>query len=114
VGWQAWERFRCNVDCDNDPDNCISEKLFMATIPPPLAASVTPFLQEMADRLVEDGYRDAGYVYLNIDDCWLAPTRAANGSLAADPNRFPRGIPFLADYAHSRGTPPPPPPTAQD
>ncbi|ENN80585.1 hypothetical protein YQE_02990, partial [Dendroctonus ponderosae] len=24
MGWLAWERFRCNTDCKNDPDNCIS------------------------------------------------------------------------------------------
>lgn len=23
MGWNSWERFRCNVDCDNDPENCI-------------------------------------------------------------------------------------------
>jgi len=23
MGWLTWERFRCNIDCDNDPDNCI-------------------------------------------------------------------------------------------
>ena len=23
MGWLSWERFRCNVDCKNDPDNCI-------------------------------------------------------------------------------------------
>lgn len=23
MGWLAWERFRCNTDCENDPDNCI-------------------------------------------------------------------------------------------
>lgn len=23
MGWLAWERFRCNTDCVNDPDNCI-------------------------------------------------------------------------------------------
>ena len=23
MGWQQWERFRCNVDCKNDPDNCV-------------------------------------------------------------------------------------------
>ena len=23
VGWMAWERFRCNIDCENDPDNCV-------------------------------------------------------------------------------------------
>ena len=24
MGWLSWERFRCNVDCMHDPDNCIS------------------------------------------------------------------------------------------
>lgn len=23
MGWLAWERFRCDTDCLNDPDNCI-------------------------------------------------------------------------------------------
>ena len=23
MGWLAWERFRCNTDCLNDPDHCI-------------------------------------------------------------------------------------------
>lgn len=23
MGWLAWERFRCNTDCENDPHNCI-------------------------------------------------------------------------------------------
>lgn len=23
MGWLSWERFRCNTDCLNDPDNCI-------------------------------------------------------------------------------------------
>lgn len=23
MGWLAWERFRCNVNCDEDPKNCI-------------------------------------------------------------------------------------------
>jgi hypothetical protein len=27
MGWMAWIRFRCNIACDTDPDNCISEKL---------------------------------------------------------------------------------------
>ena len=27
MGWMTWERFRCEIDCDADPDNCISEQL---------------------------------------------------------------------------------------
>lgn len=23
MGWLAWERFRCNIDCNEDPKNCI-------------------------------------------------------------------------------------------
>jgi len=23
MGWLSWERFECNTDCENDPDNCI-------------------------------------------------------------------------------------------
>ncbi|XP_004700751.1 alpha-N-acetylgalactosaminidase [Echinops telfairi] len=86
MGWLAWERFRCNINCQDDPQNCISEQLFM----------------EMADRLAQDGWRDLGYKYLNIDDCWIGG-RDNQGNLVADPKRFPNGIPFLADYAHSLG-----------
>ncbi|XP_020838421.1 alpha-N-acetylgalactosaminidase [Phascolarctos cinereus] len=87
MGWLAWERYRCNIDCKEDPDNCISERLFM----------------DVADRLAEDGWRDLGYNYINIDDCWMTPERDENGLLVADPERFPHGIKYLADYVHSRG-----------
>ncbi len=31
VGWLVWERFACNIDCENDPKNCIRlVKLFMS------------------------------------------------------------------------------------
>lgn len=23
MGWVSWQRFRCNTDCRDDPDNCI-------------------------------------------------------------------------------------------
>ncbi|XP_071786704.1 alpha-N-acetylgalactosaminidase-like isoform X2 [Asterias amurensis] len=87
MGWMTWERFRCNTDCKNDPYNCVSEKL----------------VKQMADRLVEDGYKDAGYEYINIDDCWSNKQRDAQGRLQSDPVRFPSGIKALADYVHSRG-----------
>lgn len=87
MGWMAWERFRCDRDCKEDPVNCISEKLFM----------------DMADRLSEDGWKELGYEYVIIDDCWMYPLRDANGTLQADPTRFPSGIKHLADYVHNRG-----------
>ncbi|KAJ0026945.1 hypothetical protein NQD34_017945 [Periophthalmus magnuspinnatus] len=86
MGWLAWERYRCDIDCENDPKNCISEKLFM----------------DMADRLSEDGWKELGYVYVNIDDCWSSMQRDKDGRLQADPKRFPGGIKKLANYLHER------------
>ena len=40
---------------------------------------------------------------VNIDDCWMTHDRDANGRLYPDPERFPHGIKWLADYAHSKG-----------
>ena len=31
-GWLAWERFRCNTDCLNDPENCISGTILLIII----------------------------------------------------------------------------------
>ncbi|XP_068198420.1 alpha-N-acetylgalactosaminidase [Antennarius striatus] len=87
MGWLAWERFRCDIDCEHDPKNCISENLFT----------------DMADRLYEDGWMDLGYVYVNIDDCWSSMQRDGKGRLQPDPKRFPGGIRRLARYMHDRG-----------
>eukprot|EP01052_Picozoa_sp_SAG31_P040381 SAG31_NODE_5832_length_2304_cov_1.511111_1_plen_360_part_00 len=48
-----------------------------------------------AKLMVEKGLVDAGYVYLNLDDAWLAPTRDRFGQLRGDPKRFPSGIKAL-------------------
>jgi Alpha-galactosidase len=53
-----------------------------------------------ADALISSGMRDAGYVYVNIDDGWQGP-RDAHGVI--HPNaRFP-DMKALADYVHARG-----------
>ncbi|MGW2850265.1 glycoside hydrolase family 27 protein, partial [Streptomyces sp. NPDC001274] len=57
----------------------------------------------IADIFVEKGLKDAGYQYINLDDCWAAPQRNAEGKLEADPKRFPNGIEAVADYVHSKG-----------
>ncbi|RVX45971.1 alpha-galactosidase [Nonomuraea polychroma] len=77
MGWNSWNRFGCNID----------ENLIRST----------------ADALVSTGLRDAGYRYVNIDDCWMAGTRDAQGRLQPHPTRFPGGIKALADYVHARG-----------
>ncbi|HVV09771.1 glycoside hydrolase family 27 protein [Amycolatopsis sp.] len=60
-------------------------------------------VRDAADTLVRTGMRDAGYRYVVVDDCWQALTRAADGSLRPNPDRFPHGMAALADYVHSRG-----------
>ncbi|MFI5913053.1 glycoside hydrolase family 27 protein [Dactylosporangium sp. NPDC051541] len=60
-------------------------------------------IRRTADRMVSSGLRDAGYVYVNVDDGWMAATRDASGDLRADPDRFPHGIKALADYVHGLG-----------
>lgn len=77
MGWNSWNRFGCNID----------ENLIKAT----------------ADAMVSTGLRASGYTYVNIDDCWMAPTRDAQGRLRPDPVRFPGGIAAVADYVHARG-----------
>ena len=54
---------------------------------------------KMADLMVSEGYKDAGYEYVNIDDCWLAKERDPKTMrLMPDPDRFPNGMKALADY----------------
>lgn len=76
MGWNSWNKFGCNV----------SEKLIM----------------DMADKMVETGMKDAGYEYVVIDDCWQVD-RDSLGFIQADPDRFPHGMKYLADYIHSKG-----------
>jgi len=52
--------------------------------------------------MVSTGLKAAGYVYVNMDDCW-AISRTSNGTIVADPKAFPSGIKALADYVHSLG-----------
>jgi len=52
----------------------------------------------MADLMISEGYKDAGYEYVNIDDCWIAKERDEFGRLQPDPSRFPSGMRALADY----------------
>jgi len=53
-----------------------------------------------ADQLVATGMKDAGYIYVNIDDTWEGE-RDANGVLHAN-SKFP-DMKALADYVHSKG-----------
>ncbi len=60
-------------------------------------------IRETADIMAEEGFRDAGYDYLVIDDCWSLKERGPSGELREDPAKFPSGIKALADYVHGKG-----------
>lgn len=128
MGWLHWERFLCGTDCAAEPDRCVRYRDGMgwdgvrgAGVPVPGAgrcvalrcgaaarAAVSPpallpcpserLFTEMADVMVAEGWKEAGYEFVCIDDCWMAPTRDERGRLRADPRRFPSGIRALADY----------------
>ncbi|CAK9297102.1 unnamed protein product [Gordionus sp. m RMFG-2023] len=87
MGWMAWGKFMCNTDCIKYPNACINEKLFM----------------DMVDMLVLKGFKNAGYKYVCIDDCWADKKRDTNYKLQPDKIRFPHGIKYLSDYIHSKG-----------
>ncbi len=52
--------------------------------------------------LSNTGLKAAGYEYIVIDDLWEADARV-DGKLTWDTDKFPNGIPALADYVHSKG-----------
>jgi alpha-galactosidase len=57
-------------------------------------------IRDTADLLVSTGMRDAGYVYVNIDDTWEGE-RDAQGRIQSN-SKFPN-MKALADYVHSKG-----------
>ena len=69
-------------------------------------------MREAADVMVDSGMADAGYMYVNIDDCWMAarkhkdpkregPFRDGNGVLI--PNAYFPDMRALAEYIHAKG-----------
>src|ERR1700710_2541870 len=57
-------------------------------------------IRQAADLIVSSGMRDAGYIYVNIDDTWEGK-RDASGVLHTN-EKFP-DMKALADYIHSKG-----------
>lgn len=76
MGWNSWNTFAQNINED--------------------------LIMEIANVMAEEGYADAGYEYVIIDDCWSLRERV-NGKLAPNPKLFPHGINYLSDYIHSKG-----------
>ena len=74
MGWNSWNLFAGKIDDQT--------------------------VRTMADAMVTSGMRDAGYVYVNIDDTWEG-VRDAQGNLPSN-HKFP-DMKALADYVHSKG-----------
>ncbi|MGC9291486.1 MAG: glycoside hydrolase family 27 protein [Acidobacteriaceae bacterium] len=74
MGWNSWNHFAEKVT-DGD-------------------------VRAAADAMVSSGMRDAGYVYVNIDDTWEGQ-RDAQGFI--HPNKKFPDMKALADYVHSKG-----------
>ncbi len=61
-------------------------------------------LRGQADTMAELGFRELGYEYIVIDDCWsVKEGRDSDGNLVPNPEKFPNGIKALADYVHDKG-----------
>lgn len=76
MGWNSWNKFHRNINED--------------------------LIKEIADVMVSSGLKDAGYIYVNLDDCWHG-NRDSDGFIQADPQKFPSGIKSLSDYVHNKG-----------
>jgi alpha-galactosidase len=60
-------------------------------------------IRGVADKMVASGLKDAGYDYVNIDDCWAEPDRDRDGNLVVNRTRFPHGLKQLGEYIHGKG-----------
>lgn len=58
---------------------------------------------DTAHAMINNGMLDAGYNHINLDDCWSKMERAENGSMLWNPEKFPRGLPWLTGYLKSIG-----------
>lgn len=77
MGWSSWNAFRENID----------EKQIYDT----------------AKAMKQSGLLEAGYNYVNLDDCWHSSQRDSNGRLQGDLSNFPRGIKPLVEDINDLG-----------
>lgn len=77
MGWSSWNTFR----------NHINEETILET----------------ARAIKETGLADAGYQYINLDDCWQSSMRDKDGLLQGDLESFPSGISTLTKQINEMG-----------
>ncbi|GFH19829.1 melibiase, partial [Haematococcus lacustris] len=65
MGWNSWNYFRCQIN--------------------------ETLIREVADAMVSSGLRDAGYKYVNLDDCWMQK-RDGDGRIVPFADKFPSGM----------------------
>jgi hypothetical protein len=102
MGWMSWGRYRCITDCKNRPSECIRYLFKRSSTTRLIRRSVLYFSENlfktMSDKMISDGYADAGYEYVIVDDCWMEKERDENGNLVSDRERFPNGMESLSNY----------------
>lgn len=76
MGWSSWNHFRQNIN---------QEEIY-----------------EIANAMIETGLYEAGYQYINLDDCWQSSSRDNHNNLQFDRSNFPDGS-ILIEKLHDLG-----------
>src|SRR5271169_4510759 len=74
MGWNSWNHVACKVTASD--------------------------VRSAADAIASNGMKDAGYVYVNIDDCWEG-VRDEKGTI--QPNQKFGDMKALVNYVHEKG-----------
>jgi alpha-galactosidase len=77
MGYNNWSYFQCKINED--------------------------LILSQAKALVSTGLAKKGYDTITIDDCWMAKKRNSDGTLAADPQKFPHGMAWMGQQVHALG-----------
>ena len=77
MGWNPWNKFGCEIN--------------------------ETIVEETINKMVENGLKDAGYKYINLDDCWQNYTRNENGEIQIDEDKFFHRISPRVQQAHEKG-----------
>lgn len=77
MGWSSWNSFRTKIT---------EEKIL-----------------QIAEAMKKSGLLDAGYKFVNLDDCWHSSIRDKDGKLQGDLATFPRGIKPLVEDLNKMG-----------
>ncbi|KAI5358344.1 Putative glycoside hydrolase family 27/36, glycoside hydrolase, family 27, aldolase-type TIM barrel [Septoria linicola] len=79
LGWNSWNAYFCDVD---------EAKILLA-----------------ANAMVDLGFKDAGYNYVVLDDCWAVKDGRdpVTNRIMPDTAKFPDGMKGLADKVHALG-----------